>query len=104
MPALAGTAPAKKPETKHPFHDMKHRNSLTISLTRTVVFLGTTASALAHPGHQHPVTPPEHPLHWFIEPQHLLGWIGLACVVLAFGKARESWDERRAVARAKNPL
>ena len=36
--------------------------------------------AWGHPGHEHPVTPAGHPMHWFIEPDHALQALGLLCV------------------------
>ncbi len=66
----------------------------------------TSSSAWAHPGHEHPVTPPEHPMHWFIEPEHVAGWIGIACVVVVFLKARQLWlrnEAKKSPARDQHP-
>lgn len=75
-----------------------------ISLPAIAAFLALTSSVWAHPGHEHPVTPPENPAHWFIEPEHLLSWAGIACVVAVFYKARNIFASRSAApAREKHP-
>ena len=85
---------------------MKARIS-SCSLAASVAVLSLTASpAWAHPGHEHPVTPPNSPMHWFLEPQHFLGWVGIACVLIAFYKARQAWVQGTSdgtTAHEKNP-
>ena len=45
-------------------------------------------------------------MHWFLEPQHFLGWVGIACVLIAFYKARQAWVQGTSdgtTAHEKNP-
>lgn len=36
----------------------------------------------AHPGHEHPVTPPGSPLHMLVEPEHVIQVLALAGIVV----------------------
>ena len=49
------------------------------------------SAAWAHPGHEHPVTPPQSPMHWFVEPSHVMEWMGILCVAFTFYKVRQAW-------------
>ena len=52
-----------------------------------VMLLAAPVSLWAHPGHEHPVTPPGHPMHWLIEPGHVLQGLALACITFVSYKS-----------------
>ncbi|MDB6137112.1 MAG: hypothetical protein JWO94_184, partial [Verrucomicrobiaceae bacterium] len=85
-------APAKAKVMHHrSSRFMKPKYSFnTVAMVAAAIVAGAS-SAWAHPGHEHPVTPPGSPLHWFLEPEHLLNWAGMAAVIVIFYKTRRYW-------------
>jgi hypothetical protein len=66
---------------------MKYGLSLRARAVAIALLAAPVSQIWAHPGHEHPVVPPGHPLHGFLEPQHLLQGLGLALIALVSYKA-----------------
>jgi hypothetical protein len=69
------------------------------SATAVALVAAASSTVMAHPGHEHALTPPQHPLHMVIEPQHFTGWFGTACLAFVAVKIWKQWS-RSSVAPA----
>lgn len=70
---------------------MKLKSSGLLHRSIYALAAGLPSALLAHPGHEHPVTPPQHAMHWVIEPQHFIGWAGFGCIVWVAVKVWKQW-------------
>ncbi len=84
---------------------MKQGRPLRTRILSLLLLAAPASMAFAHPGHDHAITPPGHPLHFVIEPFHLmqgLALVALGAASFAAGQALRAGCHRLSLLRLKD--